>query len=632
MTNAFFKYSGQKKLPISAFIITLNEEKNIARCLQSLAFCQEIIVVDSGSTDLTRKIAEEMGASVYINEFRGYKEQKQFALNLCTNEWVLSLDADERVSEDLYNFIANNDFQTSEIDGYEVRRLHRFLGQWIHHSGLYPDYKLRLFRRSKGQLVGERIHEVIEVQGKTEKLKLDILHHSWADIKEYFVTQIQYAAKVAENKFDRGQRVSFLTAFVRAKWTFFYRYFFRLGFLDGSAGLIIALGASIATAYKYLHLWELNKNYRPKSIFPKGFLKICLRPTQWFYSLLVLLRLKLYEWTCLKKHKLSVPVISVGNLSVGGSGKTPFTIWLARHLSEISSNKVAILTRGYKSSNTGQTAEVELDSKPDLMGDEAVLMKQKLKAQDVKVLVGHKRHLSGQLAIDKFNSNVLLLDDGFQYLQLERDRNICLIDCSDQDFDEILPLGSRREPLGELKRADVFVLTRWELNLQRKEKYCQLLTSLYPSKPVLSLKEGIKCFTRVGSQLEEYPKGCKVVAFCGLANPRQFMMSLKGQGLHLVKFITFADHHKYAQNDIDSLLEELEANEADFLVTSAKDAVKILQLDRQALDQKLLVAHLDIIGFDELPDDMSIQLRNLLGTDIFNTLRAVPKMSAEKIG
>lgn len=638
-----FKYSGQEKLPISAFIITLNEENNIRQCLASLAFCKEIIVLDSGSTDLTRKIAEEMGAKVQINEFQGYTEQKQLALNLCTHDWVLSLDADERVTEELYQFMAKLDLQNSPIDGYEVKRLHRFLNVWINHSGLYPDYKLRFFRRTKGKFVGQRVHEVVEVDGQTQKLPFDLLHYSWPGIKEYFITQMNYAAKVAENKFEQGKQTSTLAIIFRTLWAFKYRYFIRLAFLDGFAGFVIAFGAALGTAHKYLRLLELQRNNQVKSPYPTNLpLKILLKPAQLFYGLASKMRVKAYELGVLKKHKLSVPVISVGNLTVGGSGKTPFTIWLAKNLSLLGTSKVSILTRGYgkNSSQVSEVLNVQVNSLAEIVGDEPLLMKQNLQAYGTNVLVHPKRIVSGRYATEELKSEALILDDGFQHIQLERSRNICLIDCSDPNFDQLLPLGSRREALSELKRADVFVLTRSEFNLSLKIKYQKLLAELCPGVPVLCLKEEVKKFTNGLSPIEEYPKGKRVMAFCGLGNPNQFFASLQNKGLKIQKTICFRDHHKYSVNDVKKLFEELEDCEADFLITSSKDAVKLFQLDaegevsdsclaRLLAEKKLLVAHLDITGFYELPDDMRIQLSNLLGPDIFNTLRP---QKAEEIG
>ena len=201
------------QLPISAFIITLNEENNIRECLNSLSFCDEIIVIDSGSSDLTCKIATELGAKVIFNAFNGYTDQKQFALDQCTNEWVLSLDADERISEKLADFIINK-FSSldegTEINGYEFKRLHYFMGSFIRHSGLYPDYKLRFFRKSKGYIAGENIHEVVKVEGQSQKIPLNLIHYSWINLQDFFSKQIKYAQKVALNKHFAGKQTNII--------------------------------------------------------------------------------------------------------------------------------------------------------------------------------------------------------------------------------------------------------------------------------------------------------------------------------------------------------------------------------------------------------------------------------------
>jgi len=245
-------------LPISASIITLNEERNIRDCLLSVDFCQEKVVVDSNSIDRTREIAKEMGAQVYIKPFEGHWQQKQWALERCTNEWVLCLDADERVTTKLKDFLYNFDFKSSSIDGFEIRRRHFFMGRQMGHSTLYPDYKLRLARKKKARWGGINPHDKLIVSGKTKKLPYDITHYAWQDCKDYFFTQIRYAKIMASEKYQSGTRARLSDVTLRPIYTFFYRYFLRLGILDGFPGFVISVGGAAACFAKYSFLKEIE--------------------------------------------------------------------------------------------------------------------------------------------------------------------------------------------------------------------------------------------------------------------------------------------------------------------------------------------------------------------------------------
>ncbi|MDJ0625283.1 MAG: tetraacyldisaccharide 4'-kinase [Candidatus Caenarcaniphilales bacterium] len=637
-----FKGSLGNKLPISAFIITLNEEENIKNCLESVSFCDEIIVVDSGSIDRTKQIALELGAEVIENEFENYRDQKQFALEQCTNEWVLSLDADERVEKKLYETISNLNLQDNQIDGYSIKRLHWFLGKWIYHSGLYPDYKLRFFKKSKGSFVGANIHEVVSVNGKVDNLNEHLLHYSWKNIQDFLITQIKYADKVAENKFSHGETASLLDILIKFKFSFFNKYFLRLGFLDRTTGFIVSLILAIATAYKYFRVWELNKKFKSDSFFQQSLIhKLFLKPFQKLYELISIARIYLYDKKILKKSKLSVPVISIGNLSVGGSGKTPFVIWLTKNLHSLDIKKIAILSRGYKSrqspfNSKDQPKEVLINSNPKEVGDEPLLMKNALVNENVDVIVHSSRTKAGKYAVESLGSEVLLMDDGFQHYQLERDVNICLIDCSDPYFKDLLPIGSRRENFSELIRASVFVLTRTNHNHQLKEKYLQYIERYAPNKKIFELQDGVSKFTVGISPVEEYINGKKVLAFCGLGNPTQFFKELESNGIILQKTISFQDHYDYKQKDVELLKEQLSNCEADYLVTTSKDAIKLYALNI-SLD-KLIIAHHEIksikllgekIDSNSLKDHIHTQLSNLLGLELFTNLT---NKEAEKIG
>lgn len=579
----------QKKLPISAFIIAFNEENNLRACLQSLSFCAEIIVVDSGSDDKTIQIAEEMGAKVYYRKFTGYTEQKQYALNQCKYEWVFSLDADERISDEIYKFLLNFDFEKSPFDGYEFRRLHYFEGKFIKHSGLYPDYKLRFFRKDKGQFKGENIHEVVELNGRTKKLPLNLLHYSWKDFKDYLIRQLSYSERVAINKAYRGVLSNPLEAVLKAKFTFFYRYFFRLGFLDGWLGFIICLGAAIATFYKYLKIWELS--------FPSPY-NFLFSPISLVYDLIIKCRLKAYELGLLKKHKLPIKVISVGNLSVGGSGKTPLTLALAKALSK--KNKTVILMRGYKSKiDKKQIHHVKPSDKAELIGDEAYMLFSKLQNTNINIVIAPNRFLGGQFAINNLKAEVLILDDGFQHLSLERDLNICLIDCSDPYSTKLLPTGSLREDFKQIERANYIVLTR--SNNPLKNKYLNLIQKYAPNTPTYELKESLS--------FSQNLKDKKALVFCGLGNPRQFVMALKEYSLQIQKTIIYPDHFAYSEKDLENIHKELRACEADIAITTSKDASKI---NLNNLPFELAIAELEFNNFE----DLKVSLQNEFG-DLF---------------
>jgi glycosyltransferase involved in cell wall biosynthesis len=245
-------------LPISASIITLNEERNIRDCLMSVDFCQEKVVVDSDSIDKTREIAKEMGAKVFARPFEGHWQQKQWALGKCSNEWVLCLDADERVTVELKNFLYRIDFQASLIDGYEIRRRHFFMGRKMCYSTLYPDYKLRLARKERARWGGVNPHDKLIVLGKTKKLPYDITHYAWRDFQDYLLTQIKYSSITAQEKFLSGKRARLSDLTFRPVYTFFYRYFIRLGILDGFPGFLISAGGAAACFAKYAFLKELQ--------------------------------------------------------------------------------------------------------------------------------------------------------------------------------------------------------------------------------------------------------------------------------------------------------------------------------------------------------------------------------------
>jgi glycosyltransferase involved in cell wall biosynthesis len=244
---------------ISAVIITFNEEKNIAEAIKSVAFADEIVIVDSESTDKTREIAESLGAKVIVQKWLGFSKQKQFAVDSATHDQILSLDADERISDKLRDEILNLKTSKNLADGYKIPRLSIYMKREVRYSGWYPDWQVRFFNRTKGRWKNAVIHESFEIDGKIDKLKHDILHYS-VENATYHHKMIgeRYAPLAAKQMFERGKRTTAFKVATVGLTTFLQTYFVRLGFLDGFAGFCIARFAAHHAFMKYLLLWEMQ--------------------------------------------------------------------------------------------------------------------------------------------------------------------------------------------------------------------------------------------------------------------------------------------------------------------------------------------------------------------------------------
>lgn len=238
-------------MKISAAIITYNEERNIARAIESLRCVEEVVVVDSGSTDRTCEIAANLGARVIESPWAGYAAQKNFATEQCSHDWILSLDADESLSEILEAEILELKKHGARFDGYTMPRLAQYLGRWILHSGWYPDRKIRLFDRRKAKWVGDYVHETVQVSGTVGHLEGNLLHFTCDSLSEHMHTMDRYTTLAAEQLVDAKKRVTWWHLVVDPLWTFFKTYFFRLGFLDGTEGLAIAYMAAHYNFLKY---------------------------------------------------------------------------------------------------------------------------------------------------------------------------------------------------------------------------------------------------------------------------------------------------------------------------------------------------------------------------------------------
>jgi glycosyltransferase involved in cell wall biosynthesis len=237
-------------MKITATIITLNEERQIARAIESLRCCDEIVIVDSGSADRTVEVAEKLGARVIDSPWRGYAGQKNWASEQAANDWILSLDADEALSEALEGEIWSLKKSGPKHDAYTVPRLAQYMGRWILHSGWYPDRKVRLFDRRKAKWIGSFVHESVDVNGRVGHLKSNLLHFTCESLSEHLKTMDRYTTLAAEELVSHKTRIKLRHLILDPMWTFTRTYFLQRGFLDGLEGLTIAYMAALYTFLK----------------------------------------------------------------------------------------------------------------------------------------------------------------------------------------------------------------------------------------------------------------------------------------------------------------------------------------------------------------------------------------------
>ncbi len=258
----FVKFATIFDVKITAVIIAFNEAEKISRAVESVKWADEILVVDSESSDQTREIAESHGARVIIQKWMGFSKQKQFAADAARNDWIFSLDADEQVSEKLkIEILALKNSKANPADGYRIPRLSYYLDRPIRHGGWYPDWQLRFFNRQKGKWKDVLIHESVEINGKVEKLSGDILHFSVENAAHHHrLIGERYAPLAAKQMFMSGRETTRLKIATVGFITFFQTYFLKLGFLDGLAGFCIARFAAHHSFLKHLLLWELQRN------------------------------------------------------------------------------------------------------------------------------------------------------------------------------------------------------------------------------------------------------------------------------------------------------------------------------------------------------------------------------------
>lgn len=236
---------------LAATIITLNEAENISRAIGSLSMADEIVVVDSGSTDSTVEIARQCGARVIQHGWEGYAAQKNFAAREARHDWILSLDADEELNKEAQAAVKLWKTQEPQAAGYRFARRAKYLGRWILHSGWYPDYKLRLYDRGAGEWRGSYVHESAVVTGKVKTLPGEILHYTCDSLEEHRQRIESYTDLAAREMVERGVRASFPARLLAPSWKFFHTYFLRLGVLDGYHGFLIARMAARYVRRKY---------------------------------------------------------------------------------------------------------------------------------------------------------------------------------------------------------------------------------------------------------------------------------------------------------------------------------------------------------------------------------------------
>ncbi len=242
---------------LSVSIICTNEEKNIGECIRSVLWADEVIVVDGFSTDKTIQIASIFNVKIYQNKWEGFAKQREFTLSKCSNEWVFSIDADERCTPELEKEIREIISSDSKINGYKIPRKSFFLGKWVKYCGWYPGLQLRLFRKSSVKVAGRLVHECYLLDGEPGNLKNDLMHFTVQSISEYMERVNHYSTLRSMEKFERGN-IKFLNIFFKPIASFIQVYFFKRGFMDGITGLMVVNFHIITNILTIMKIWEMQ--------------------------------------------------------------------------------------------------------------------------------------------------------------------------------------------------------------------------------------------------------------------------------------------------------------------------------------------------------------------------------------
>jgi tetraacyldisaccharide 4'-kinase len=315
------------------------------------------------------------------------------------------------------------------------------------------------------------------------------------------------------------------------------------------------------------------------------FAKILLYPFSLLYGLIIILRNLFFDIGFFKTHKVKVPVISVGNLTAGGTGKTPivefFTDYLLRQ-----NKKVGVVSRGYKRSTKGTLVVSDgklLVQNASECGDEPYQIA--LKYPNATVIVDEDKYRSAKLATEKYGCDIILVDDGFQHRKLHRDLDIVVVDVTRHPFEEnLLPAGLRREPLSALKRADAIIFSRWNEEI----KFDYDVFASVPLNAKVKFKPSKLISFNTGETLQlDSAAGKKCTAFCGLGNPDSFTRTMRAMGLEIITNRVFNDHHLYKSKDINFINKEFLKNKSDLIITSEKDTMRLLKHKNELKDLPL---------------------------------------------
>ena len=247
---------------LSVTIVAWNEEERLRACLESVAWADEIIVIDAESTDKTAALAREFTDRVWVRPWPGFAAQKNFALDQASGEWVLSLDADERVTPELADRIQRLVAGQASADGYAVPRRNIFWGAWVRHGGLYPDHQLRLFRRGAGRFAEDAVHESVRVTGRVDVLPEPLLHQSYRDLEDFVRRSNRYSTLAAQDWLRRGRSVSLAALILKPLGRFLSMYIVKRGFLDGWRGLVLAVLYAEYVFLRTAKAWEARRALR----------------------------------------------------------------------------------------------------------------------------------------------------------------------------------------------------------------------------------------------------------------------------------------------------------------------------------------------------------------------------------
>ncbi|MGD9898694.1 MAG: glycosyltransferase family 2 protein [Calditrichaceae bacterium] len=243
---------------LSIVIITKNEESNIGRCLKSVRWADEIVVIDSGSTDRTLEICRDYSCVITSSEWLGFGRTKQLAAATASNHWLFSIDADEEMTTELANKIREILSGNVQKNGYRIRRMSFYLGKLIRHSGWNRDYPLRLFNRKHGTFNEKDVHESVEIDGDIGNLNEPLLHYTYPTISSHLIKMDRYTSIGADVLYQKGKKVTIAGAIIRGIVKFIKMYIIQGGIMDGREGFVLALNSAYGVYLKYLKLWKLN--------------------------------------------------------------------------------------------------------------------------------------------------------------------------------------------------------------------------------------------------------------------------------------------------------------------------------------------------------------------------------------